>query len=53
MAVLTVQQISRTGLDPALVAASAGGDTFPNAGRVFLRATNAHASATRAVSRNT
>jgi hypothetical protein len=44
MAVLTVQQISRTGIDPDLVAAAAGGDAFPNAGRVFLRAKNAHAT---------
>ena len=49
MAVLTVQQISRAGIDPALVAAAAGGDAFPNAGRAFLRVKNAHATVARTV----
>jgi hypothetical protein len=49
MAVLTIQQISRAGLNPALAAAGAAGDSFPNTGRVFLRVKNAHASASRQV----
>ncbi len=49
MAVLAVQQISRAGLDAALAAAAAGGDAFPNTGRVFLRVANAHISAARTV----
>ena len=49
MAVLAVQQISRTGLNPALAAASAGGDAFPNTGRVFLRVKNGHATIARTV----
>jgi hypothetical protein len=49
MAVLAVQQISRAGLNPALAAASAGGDAFPNAGRAFLRVKNANAAAARNV----
>ena len=47
MAVLAVQQIVRTGLNPALAAAAAGGDAFPNTGRVFLRVANAHATLAR------
>ncbi len=49
MAILAVQQISRTGLNPALAAASAGGDAFPNTGRAFLRVKNAHATLARTV----
>ena len=49
MAVLTVQDISRTGLNPPLAAAAAGGDAFPNAGRAFLRVKNAHATVARTV----
>jgi hypothetical protein len=49
MAVLAVQQISRAGLNPALAAAAAGGDAFPNSGKVFLRAKNAHATVARTV----
>ena len=49
MAVLAVQQIVRTGLAPALAAAAAGGDAFPNTGRVFLRVANANAGAARTV----
>jgi hypothetical protein len=49
MAVLAVQQIVRAGLNPALAAASAGGDAFPNTGRVFLRVKNANAAAARNV----
>ncbi len=49
MAVLTVRQIYRTGIDPVLIAAAAGGDAVPNAGRVFLRADNAHATLARTV----
>src|SRR5436190_12863107 len=49
MAVLAVQQIVRAGLNPALAAAAAGGDAFPNTGRVFLRVKNAHATVARTV----
>jgi hypothetical protein len=49
MAVLTVQQVARTGLSPALAAAGAAGDSFPNTGREFLAVKNAHASAARTV----
>ena len=49
MAVLTVQDISRAGLNPSLAAAAAGGDAFPNAGRAFLRVKNAHATVARTV----
>jgi hypothetical protein len=49
MAVLAVQEIARAGLNPALTAAAAGGDAFPNAGRVFLRVKNAHAANPRVV----
>ena len=49
MAVLAIQQISRAGLNPALVAAVAGGDAFPNKGHVFLHVKNAHATAARTV----
>ena len=49
MAVLAVQQITRAGLDPALAAAAAGGDAFPNTGRVFLRVANANVGAARTV----
>ncbi len=49
MAFLAIQQISRAGLNPALAAASAGGDAFPNAGRAFLRVKNANVAAPRNV----
>jgi hypothetical protein len=49
MATLAVQQISRAGLNPALAAAAAGGDAFPNTGRAFLRVKNAHATVARTV----
>ena len=49
MAVLAIQQIARTGLNPALAAAAAGGDAFPNVGRVFLRVVNANVGAARTV----
>ena len=49
MAVLTVQAIARTGLDPALGAAAAGGDAFPNTGREFLVVKNAHATLSHTV----
>ena len=49
MAILGVQQISRAGMNPALAAAAAGGDAFPNTGRVFLRVKNAHATVARTV----
>lgn len=41
MAVLTPQNITRSGLTPSLAAASAGGDEFtPNAGQTFLYVDN-------------
>lgn len=40
MAVLTVQQVSLTGLAPVFVAASAGGDEFVNSGRAVLHVKN-------------
>ncbi len=49
MATLTVQQLVRTGLNPSLAAAAAGGDAFPNNGRTFLRVKNGHADAARTV----
>lgn len=47
MADLTVQKISRAGVDPAggEVAAAAGGDAFINDGKTFLRVNNAGAGA--------
>ena len=45
MAVLTVQQISLAGLEPAFVAADAEGDEFVNSGRVFLHVKNGDALA--------
>lgn len=49
MAILAVQQISRAGLNPALAAAAAAGDSLPNTGRVFLRVKDAHAANARNV----
>ena len=49
MAVLTVQAIARTGLEPAFGAAAAGGDAFPNTGREFLVVKNDHATVARTV----
>lgn len=49
MAVLTVLAITRTGLEPALAAAAAGGDAFPNTGREFLLVKNSHATLYRTV----
>ena len=49
MAVLTVQAIARTGLNPAIQAAAAGGDGFANTGREFLVVKNAHATLSRTV----
>lgn len=41
MSLLTVTDLTRAGVNPALVAANAGGDTFPCSGNVFLMITNA------------
>lgn len=49
MAALTIQQVVRTGLVEALVAAGSGGDTFVNDGKKFFRVKNGHASAARTV----
>lgn len=40
MAELTVQDISRSGLEAAYVAAGAGGDEFDNDGKTFLHVKN-------------
>lgn len=45
MATLTVQEIVRTGLDPAYAAAAGAGDEFTNEGkRTFVHILNANAS---------
>ena len=45
MALLTVQSVGRAGLEPALVAAAAGGDTFPLLdGREWIEINNASAA---------
>jgi hypothetical protein len=49
MAALTIQQVVRTGLVEALVAASNGGDSFANNGKTIFRVKNGHASAARTV----
>ena len=43
MAVLTVQEIARTGLDPTYAAATAGGDEAPNDEISFLHVKNGSA----------
>ena len=40
MAVLTVQDIKHTGLNPSFVAAASGGDQVPNDGRTFIYVKN-------------
>jgi hypothetical protein len=46
MALLTVQSVGRAGLEPVLVAAAAGGDTFPLVdGREWIEVNNASAGA--------
>lgn len=45
MATLTVQAISRAGLEPTLQAAASGGDQFANTGREFVRIDNGGGSA--------
>jgi hypothetical protein len=49
MAVLALQEVVRTGLNPSLGAAAEAGDSFPNDGRVYLRVKNAHADQARTV----
>lgn len=44
MAILTVQTISRTGINPTFAAAAAGGDSFANDGKVFFECKNANAA---------
>lgn len=46
MATLTKQQIAKTGLNPALVAADVAGDDIPNTGREYLHVKNDDASST-------
>jgi hypothetical protein len=43
LAVLTVQEVSLTGLSLAFAAAAAGGDEFANTGREYLHVKNASA----------
>jgi hypothetical protein len=40
MAVLTVQQIARSGLSPSYASAAGGGDTVPNDEKTFLHIKN-------------
>lgn len=40
MAVLTVAEVARAGIDATLVAAAGGGDSFPNDGRTYLDVLN-------------
>jgi len=40
MAVLTVQTVSRSGLQPSLAAAAGGGDSFANTGNEFVYISN-------------
>jgi hypothetical protein len=47
MAVLTVQRPKTDGVALTKVAASPGGDSFPNTGKEFLNVTNANATAPR------
>lgn len=49
MAVLTVQKPSVAGVAQTMATAAAGGDTFANSGREFLRVTNSHATLARTV----
>lgn len=49
MAALTVYQPSLHGAAVPLTAAAAGGDTFVNDGKTYLKVRNAHASAARTV----
>ncbi len=44
MAVLSVQQIGRSGLNPSYAAAAGGGDTVPNDARTFLHVKNGSVS---------
>lgn len=46
MAELAIQQVSLSGVGVGLVAAAAGGDTFPNAGREVLVVNNGDTTAT-------
>ena len=40
MAILSVQQIVKSGLNPTLVAASGGGDSWQNTGNEYLEVVN-------------
>ena len=42
---LTVQNINRAGIAPALIAAASGGNWFPNSGRTFVQVRNGSAAA--------
>jgi hypothetical protein len=45
MAALTPVDIVQSGVDPGLVNAASGGDTFSNTGREFLYVNNGHSAA--------
>ena len=49
MAILTVQDVTRAGVNVTLAAASTNGDTFVNNGRVYLRVKNGSGSSTNVV----
>jgi hypothetical protein len=53
MAALTVEQIDLNGLEPTLVAAAGGGDTFVNDGRTLLVINNGDASSKTATFNDT
>lgn len=48
MALLTVQQVSLTGLSASFTAAATAGDEFPNSGKCVLYLANADSAATTA-----
>lgn len=49
MAKLTVQDVTRSGLNPSYQAAAAGGDSFANNGETFFHAKNANTTTARTV----
>lgn len=46
MATLSIQIVTRDGLNPSFTAAAGGGDQFPNTGREYLEVVNNDASPT-------
>lgn len=49
MAILTIQRPTAAGATKALVAAAAGGDSFPNTGLEYFEVLNSHATLPRTV----